>query len=155
MIFSATFWFSIFSILSLWTGYLKDTTIVLSSMDFGLALLSKAAAGVRRILSGASLINCLQLMVSRSISLPASDGARRVLTAGVVSGSGSGAGSEWASDSDAVGAGSGEMDGSGVDDGGGGGSDTARVGSGLAVGCFGVGGVTCGGVVLSGCLVSA
>ena len=93
MIFSATFWFSIFSIFSLWTGYLKDTTIVLSLMDFGLALLSKAAAGVRPMPSGASLINCLQFIVNCSISLPDSGGTGGAIPSGVVSGSGSGTGS--------------------------------------------------------------
>ena len=44
------------------------------SIVLGLALLSKAAAGVRLTLSGASFINCLQFSRSRSISPPDSDG---------------------------------------------------------------------------------
>ena len=130
-------------------------------MDFGLALLSRAAAGVRPIPSGASLINCLQLMVSRSISLPASDGTRGVFPSGVVSGSGSGSGSgagagagagcDWVGDSDAVGAGSGEMDGSGTDGGGSG----ELTGSDLTVDCLGAGVVALEIVVFVGFLVSA
>ena len=73
-----------FSIFSLWKENLKDSTMVSSSMALGLALRSRAAAGVLLILSGASLNElapvCLELFDGR----PASSGV------GVLSAAGSG-----------------------------------------------------------------
>ena len=87
--------------------------MVFSSIALGLALLSKAAAGVRFMPGGASLINCCQFSLRYSISSPSSGGVAGVILAGgvvdavdAVALTGSGAG--LASGSGVVNGGSGE-----------------------------------------------
>ena len=131
--------------------------MVFSSIVLGLALLSKAAAGVRLMPGGASLIICLQFSLKCSISPPSSTGVAGVISAGVGVGISTGSGSGLASGSGAVTGGSG---GGGV---AGGGVDTDAVvagastgsGSGLASGSGAVAGGSGEGGVVGGVAIFA
>ena len=110
-----------------------------SSMAVGLALLSRAAAGVRPMPSGAPIINCFQFSLSRSSSLLGSGGAGsgELSVCDRVPVVSAGAGSVGFNVLDGAGAGG---NGSGV-----------TAGSDLTVDCLADGGVD----TFTGCLVSA